>query len=93
MIISRYRATVKRGHLKEAIELIKTNPAAKRVSTTLAGDNDILHVDFEFEDMAAYAAAAANLPNALGPNYESYYGGTASEIILTNRNDVLMTHD
>jgi hypothetical protein len=57
MIIERFRATVKRGRMDEAIAIVSQMPPAKRLGRTSTGDNDRLSFDFEYENMAAYADA------------------------------------
>ena len=56
MIVKRVRATAKRGRRIEAVQLIKEAGMFSRISMTVEGNKDVIVIDFEYTDMADYAA-------------------------------------
>lgn len=63
MIINRYRATIKRGRIQEAVEMLKAVEGVKRIGAAFIGNNDVITWDFEFEDMDAVSEGFTDLLN------------------------------
>jgi hypothetical protein len=95
VLIIRYRATIKRGRLLDAIALIKqmasfseSNPT-KRITSHPIGNNDILSFDIECEDMAA-----VNTIYAPETNPEIYKSLSPwMEMTTAVENELLLVHD
>ena len=55
MLIERMRVTVKRGQKDAVLAILKEAPEA-RICHAIVGDNDVLVLDVEYKDMAAFSA-------------------------------------